>query len=395
MATWDKVRGTLPWVPAYCWQRAVRRSPRVKPVHLIITLADHFEPGILPHAEGKLAARSLQEQRLERWCKDYPRAVEDWPDHDGRTFRHTYFYPAEQYDKGLIDLLAQHCHEGWGEIEVHLHHGLEKPDTAETTRQRLCEFRDALVGHGCLSQLDGRGGPRYAFVHGNFALANSMQGRCCGVDSEIEVLAHTGCYADFTLPSSPNPAQISKINSLYECNWPLYRKGAHYDGRDLRSGRFSPMLPLMIQGPLLLDFSRRSRHWPLPTVENGALTGSRPATMGRLKMWTNAAIGVEGRPDWIFIKLHCHGMDPRDHDAMLGASIRGFLREIKEQSRDGKEYQIHYVTAREMTNLAMAACDGCEGNPNDFRDYRLELIKQGNARRSLSDALRNLDSVVA
>jgi hypothetical protein len=375
--TLDKARGMLPWVPAYCWQRLTRRASRLKPVHLIIGLADHFEPGILPHEEGKLAERALQEQRLERWCREYPKVVADWPDHDGRTFRHTYFYPAEQYDKGLIDRLAQHCRDGWGEIEVHLHHGVETAGTPEATRQVLADFRDALVGHGCLSQMDGIGAARYAFVHGNFALANSMQGRCCGVDSEIEILAETGCYADFTLPSSPNPAQTSKINALYECQWPLSRKAAHREGRNLRSGRFSPMLPLMIQGPLLLDFSRRSRHWPLPTVENGALTGTRPPTMGRLQLWKKAGIRVEGRPDWLFIKLHCHGMDPRDHEAMLGASLRRFLRELKEGSRNGHDYQVHYVTAREMANLVMAACDGCEGNPNDYRDYRLELLRSG------------------
>ena len=375
MSMLDKARGMLSWMPAYCWQRLVRRSPRVKPQHLIIALADHFEPAILPNTMGKHARRAVQEQRLERWCREYPQVVADCPDNDGRTFRHTYFYPAEQYDKGLIDLLAQHCRDGWGEIEVHLHHGIETAGTPETTRQLLADFRDALVRHGCLSQLDGTGGPRYAFVHGNFALANSMQGRFCGVDSEIEILAETGCYADFTLPSSPNPAQISKINALYECNWPLSRKAAHREGRNLRSGRFSPLLPLMIQGPLLVDFSRRSRH--LPTVENGALTGTRPATMGRLKLWRKAGIRVEGRPDWLFIKLHCHGMDPRDDEAMLGAPLRRFLRELKEESRNGREYQIHYVTAREMANIVMAACDGCEGNPNDYRDYRLQLIANG------------------
>jgi hypothetical protein len=379
MAILDKARGVLPWVPAYCRQRLALRSPRVKPIHLIIGLADHFEPAILPGTEGERAESSVQEQRLERWCREYPKVVEDWPDDDGRPFRHTYFYPAEQYDAALIDRLTEHCRAGWGEVEIHLHHGIEGPDTPENTSRQLLEFRDALVRHGCLSQLDGTGGPRYAFVHGNFALANSMQGRFCGVDSEIEILAETGCYADLTLPSSPNPAQTSKINALYECNWPLSRKAAHREGRDLRSGRFSPLLPLMIQGPLLLDFSRRSRRWPLPTVENGALTGNQPATIARLKLWMKAGIRVQGRPDWLFIKLHCHGMDPCDDEAVLGASLRRFLRELKEESRKGHEWQIHYVTAREMTNLVLAACDGCEGNPNDYRDYRLQLMSNAGA----------------
>lgn len=30
-----------------------------------------------------------------------------------------------------------------------------------------------------------------------------------------------------------------------------------------------------------------------------------------------------------------------------------------------------------MANVVLAACDGCEGNPNDYRDYRLELMKGG------------------
>lgn len=379
MSMWDKARGTFPWLPAYCWQRLMR-TQRAKPVHLIISLADHFEPAILPNT-GEHASRALQEQRLERWCREFPKAVKDWPDHDGYPFRHTYFYPAEQYDAGLMDLLAEHCREGWGEVEIHLHHGIHAPSTAEATREVLLEFREALTRHGCLSQLDGRGTPRYAFVHGNFSLANSMQGRFCGVDSEIEVLAETGCYADFTLPSSPNPAQTTKINALYECNWPLSRPSAHREGRDLRIGRYSPLFPLMIQGPLLLDFSRRSRHWPMPTVENGALTGSRPPSLGRLELWRDANITVKGRPDWLFIKLHCHGMDPRDEDAMLGFPLRKFLRQLMDHSRGGSEYKVHFTTAREMTNMVLAACDGCDGDPNDYRDYRLKLIARGKSAR--------------
>ena len=57
---------------------------------------------------------------------------------------------------------------------MHLHHGIEKPDTPENLRRTLVEFRDALADeHQCLSRLDDKGSPMYAFVHGNLALANS------------------------------------------------------------------------------------------------------------------------------------------------------------------------------------------------------------------------------
>ena len=38
---------------------------------------------------------------------------------------------------------------------------------------------------------------------------------------------------------------------------------------------------------------------------------------------------------------------------------------------DGEKWKLHYVTAREMFNIAMAAIDGRSGNPNDYRDHIL------------------------
>ena len=46
-------------------------------------------------------------------------------------------------------------------------------------------------------------------------ITRSPDGRCCGVNDEIDILRETGCYADFTLPSSPSPTQTRKINSIY------------------------------------------------------------------------------------------------------------------------------------------------------------------------------------
>ncbi|MGH9327219.1 MAG: hypothetical protein ACRD2B_11135, partial [Terriglobia bacterium] len=340
-------------------------------VHLIIGLADHFEPAILPETRDEFASRDVQERRLERWCREYPRVVDRWRDSDGRPFCHTYFYPAEQYDPDLIDRLAEHCGAGWGETEVHLHHGCKAPDTRENTLKLLVEFRDNLVKHGCLSRLNPAGAPGYAFVHGNFTLANSGMG-CCGVDEEMEILAETGCYADFTLPSAPNPAQIAKINSLYECGLPLNQRASHRHGRNLRRGRPPRVYPLIIQGPLALAFRNGRRFRPY--IENSAVTGPNPASMERLQLWRRVAITVEGRPDWLFIKLHCHGMDPVDDEAMLGAPMRKFLEQLSVASQGGRAFQTHFVTAREMVNIALAACDGREGSPGQYRDYSFQLI---------------------
>jgi hypothetical protein len=390
----EKGFSTLRWLPAYIRQRFRRRKSGARLVHFIVALADHFEPAIQPESSATYAVRSEQLRRLENWCSKYPAAVESRLDDDGQPFRHTYFYPAEQYDPVLIDRLAEHCREGWGEIEIQLHHGVHSPDNAENTRRVIAEFRDALAAQGCLSYLDGDRTPRYAFVHGNWALANSAQGRFCGVDNEMRILAHTGCYADFTLPSAPSTAQIGKINALYECAAPLDEAVPHRRGKDLRCGTQPKTFPLMIQGPLMLNLGRKKRGWPFPGIENGEITGRNPPTAKRFKLWQEAAIAVRGRPEWLFVKLHCHGMDPRDEQVMLGSQVQQFLSELLDPPGRRDKYRVHFVTAREMVNIALAACDGKGGNPGGYRDYRLRLNRTsgGNESRPSTEQDRSENS---
>jgi hypothetical protein len=385
----QKIWNCTQWLPSFVLQRCIRRSYRRNNLHLIFCLADHFEPAILPGRGGERAGRDVQEARLELWCREIPKGLGEWRDAEGFPFRHTYFYPAEQYEASLVDRIAQHCHGGWGEMEIHLHHGSPEPDTAENTKSTLLEFREALASHGCLSQLSGHGKPLYAFVHGNFALANSARNRFCGVDSEIQILSDTGCFADFTLPSAPNVSQTAKINSLYECALPLDRRAAHRKGKDLRAGHAPQIFPLIVQGPLMWDFARRKSGVPVPVIENGEVASLHPPTMHRLRLWRKAAISVKGRPEWLFIKLHCHGMDPRDAETMHGAAMRLFLQQLTEEARAG-EYRVHFTTAREMANIILAACDGKNGNPGDFRDYRLTRIRRTPEQTDRSNRVVNV-----
>ena len=370
-----KVLRSLRWVPAYCWQRMTRRVPSRGPIHVMVAIANHFEPEFMS-TPGEYANLNERERRVEVWCQEYQALADPWRDVDGSPLRQTYFYPAEHYDRRLIDRLAAHCRAGWGEIEIHLHHGIQKPDTAENTRRALLDFRDVLAGHGCLSYLDEEGPPRYAFVHGNWALANSSGGRFCGVDDEMQVLADTGCYADMTLPSAPDTTQTAKINALYECRSRFNKRAPHRKGRNLRAGQAPTRFPLIVQGPLGVNFSGLLPR-PLPHIENGELTANNPPTMRRLTLWRNAAISVGNRPDWLFVKLHCHGMIPEDTRALLGQPMQRFLGDLIEEGRAGGRYQTHFVTAREMVNIILAACDGRDGNPGSYRDYRFRVRLAG------------------
>jgi len=340
----------------------------------MIAVADHFEPAIVPGDGQARAPYAEQESRLERWCREYPKVIDGWRDSDGRPLVHSYFYPAEQYDRGIVARLADHCHAGWGEIEVHLHHGVLFPDTAANTLQTIIGFRDALAfEHGCLAYLESDPRPRFAFVHGNFALANSAGGFDCGVDQEMQILAEAGCFADLTFPASSfHPSQPAKINSLYECRRPLSERSAHRSGPDLALGR-TPQFPVMVQGPLMVSFHTAASR-PV-RIENGSFTRNNPPSIARLQLWKRATISVQGRPGWLFLKLHCHGMDPTQEDCVMGRSFQHFLHSLVEGAEERGEI-LHFVSAREMVNVILAACDGREGNPGDYRNYFFKPWKQ-------------------
>jgi hypothetical protein len=332
------------------------------PVHLIMVVANHFEP--LWNGRSLAEGRRIQ----ERWCRGLEAlGVKDG---GGRPFRHTYFFPAEQYHPELLQPLAEHCAAGFGEIEVHLHHGLEGPDTPEALERQLREFTERLLGHGCLARDRQTGRVGYCFVHGDWALANSAGGPRCGVDSEMAILARTGCYLDCTLPSAPGPTQVPVVNAIYQCARPLTERAPHRRGIPLRAGQGAVRLPMLLQGPLLLDWSRRVGPVPVPRLENGDLTAEYPPTAQRFRLWASARVAVQGRPEWVFIKLHTHGLIERHLPVLVGEPMQRFLDEVLAAFGAGLGHRVHFATAREAANMILAAVAGERGDPGSFRDYR-------------------------
>jgi hypothetical protein len=371
-----KLSWSLPWLARYPFWRAGELLRRARegdgPLHLVVVVANHFEPswseggGLLPLDE--------QRRRLDRWCETARQTGEAVRDVDGTPFRHTNFYPAEQYHAPLLDTMAALQREGFGEVEVHLHHGVESPDTESNLRRALVEFRDLLAEeHGCLSREELNGQPKYAFVHGNLALANSAGGRFCGVDAEMRVLAETGCYADMTLPAAPQQPQVPRLNAVYECGRPLEEAVPHRSGPSLRVGK-RPQLPVIFTGPLVFIWSRRVKGVPVPRIDDGVLSANYRTDFRRLERWAGARVAVRGRPEWVFLKLYCHGFFTHDQDACIGEGARRFWSEALEESERTGRYRIHFASAREAFNIALAAVDDCSGDPHQYRDYRLRPI---------------------
>ncbi len=323
-----------------------------RPLHVFLCIADHYEP-----LRGK-APLATQRERVERWRRDYPASVAGLKDSRGRAPQHTFFYPAEEYVAEHLDYLAELCHRGYGEVEIHLHHDA---DCSHDLRETLCSFKETLFHrHGLLAKA-ADGEISYGFIHGNWALDNSRpDGRWCGVNDELTVLRETGCYADFTMPSAPNPCQTRMINSIYYAFDDPARPKSHDRGLLARAGMRSPRNGLlMIQGPLALGWKRRGRAI-YPALENGELHGGRPPTPERLRLWLQAGVSVAGRPDWIFVKLHTHGAWERNADMLLGEPMRRFHESLAAFAERQPELRYYYVTAREMASLVAQAEQGAQ-----------------------------------
>ena len=125
---------------------------------------------------------------------------------------------------------------------------------------------------------------------------------------------------------------------------------------------------MMIPGPLALNWGSR-KYGIIPRLENSCLQGSQRPTAARLEHWMRARIEAPGRPDWRFVKLHAHGAQERDWDALLGPPMRAFHEGLARRSADDPRFSVHYVTAREMFNLAAAVEAGWRGSVDGARDF--------------------------
>ena len=330
------------------------------PIHLLLCIADHYEP------HNGSADVDTARRRVRTWVESYPRLFGHFRDSDGRPPQHTFFFPIEQYNAGYVGRLADLCHSGFGEVEIHLHHDR---DTADGLRTRLLESKELLAHrHGLLAHDRRTGEVKYGFVHGNWALGNSHpSGRFCGVMNQLDVLRETGCYADFTFPSAPDPTQPAKINSIY------YAADDPAGFRPQRTKKPVDGGLLLIQGPLVLNWRRRK--WGVfPRMENGCIQGNQPACSERVDAWLRARVQVPGRPDWFFVKLHTHGAPEKNQQVLLGDRMAEFHSALAERSASRPDFRFHYVTAREMYNLVRAAEAGWTGTVQDARDFQLEAI---------------------
>jgi hypothetical protein len=325
------------WLPGLLYDQLVQNSAPADTRDVYFALTDHYEPA------WRQADLETQRRRVRAWTDKYPQIASRHQDWEGKFPQHSFFYPEEEYLPEHLEAIADLARSGFGDVEVHLHHHNDTPDGL---KEKLLRFTEVLHGaHGLLRQ-DERGRLSYGFIHGNYALNNARpDGTWCGVDDETSILLETGCYADFTMPSAPNPTQSRKTNSIYYA-LPSPRPRGHDRGPDARARSTPPPGLLMIQGPLTLNW-----HWRkfgiLPRIENADLSWHRRVTPERISLWLGQRISLRDAQDQVFIKLSTHGAQDRNLEYLLNEGLDSMWTLIESEC-DRIGARLHYVTAHEM-----------------------------------------------
>jgi hypothetical protein len=295
---------------------------------------------------------------------EYPAFAKSHRDADGRPVQHTWFYPIEQPVDRNVEALKSLVAGGYGEVELHLHHG---NDSMESARRRFQDGIAWLQRWGFLKGTDGA--THFAFIHGVWALDNGTRdSRECGVNRELALLRELGCFADYTFPSLNVSAQPAMVNTIFMATDDDGPKS--YDhGVPVTLG-VKPVGDLMIiEGPLVIALSSAPGRL-FADVEDGNVHPAAPAGVTRAERWVRSRVHVKGRPDWQFIKIHGHGAqnDPNISE-WIGPHFGEALAHFERAYNDGSRFVLHYITAREAYNLVRAAADGKTGDPKHYYDY--------------------------
>jgi len=108
--------------------------------------------------------------------------------------------------------------------------------------------------------------------------------------------------------------------------------------------------------------------WKNGRVEYAAFETFAPYYSDRIDYWMRAGVQVQGQPQWVFVKLHTHGM--QSAETFLGPQLGQLFSQLEDYC--GKRgYRLHYVTAREAYNIVKAAEAGHVGDAGKYRDFEV------------------------
>ncbi len=230
LARLETLRTLHLWLPGYGVTRlrdiADRDRSTIKRVW--VTIADHFEPW------WRRADERTALERVQRWARRWPLIAGRHADAAGRPPCYTFFYPEEQYHPAAIDALSRLAGMDIADVEVHLHHDA---DSEAAFVDRVGRFIERLHTRHALLRRDDRG-IRFGFIHGNWALDNSLAWRArLRAQQRDHAAAQAGLLRRFHAAvgaiagpdadrqhdllgeGRSSPAQVSRYRRPRDCEW--------------------------------------------------------------------------------------------------------------------------------------------------------------------------------
>ncbi len=281
-------------------------------------------------------------------------------DGDGRKFQLTFACPGRNPDSTALHVLTEYCRRGLGEVE----YLIPRDYSSEASmREKLEQGLRRFNSHGWMKTVNSE--IRFAVVRER---SDSERGEA-DLRRQVSVLSDLGCYADMGFPGVRSSRPPSRVNTMFMVS--SADSEPYNESDELRAGRLGKGGLLVIEGPFLIDWT----DWRLtlrPYVEDGHLNPEALPDPGRVDSWIRANVHVIGQPNWIFVKLTIDGLSDAASAQSLQHSLDQSLMYLEEVYNDDELYRLHYVTAREMYNMAMAAQAFKSGNAGLFRDYLIE-----------------------
>lgn len=350
LAIRNRLRHAEIWLLPYLKERIRRFGRNGQAQRVWVSVTDHYEP----LTGGASLATALM--RVGEWRTQWPKIASRAPrDASGQMPQYSFFYPQEKYHHEILEGIADMVRQGIGDVEVHLHHRDERPEAFERKIKEFCARLSE--DHGLLRQLDGR--TVFGFIHGNWALDNALPGGAwCGLNGEIRLLSKLGCYADFTLPSAPSPAQGRVVNQIYWCTANPDDAPRSFDkGIEARPGGGKNGDLLIITGPLGLRYANRL----LPRIETGEIADYDLPTRTRVSRWFDLApmIGQD-----IFIKLYTHGAQDGNRESLLTGSLEQLFGFVAEEA-DDRRIELHWASAWQMYQAAAEIIGSVSSTANE------------------------------
>ncbi|MBI4358112.1 MAG: hypothetical protein HY584_02325 [Candidatus Omnitrophica bacterium] len=348
------VDAKYPWLWMYLADQARfgKDEPVSRPKHILFLYVDHFEPH--------------DQETMSRWMEGYPEMAKKHEDADGKLPQHSFFWFFSRSDgvekRSFLKQLAQLVYEGYGEIELHMHHG---NDTEETFLKQMNEAIQLSKEVGAFVTQEVQPRTTFGFIHGMWGLDNSRGAGVCGITNELILLRKLGCYADFTNPSW-GPMHPRIINRFYYATDDPNQPKSYDRGPEMEVGRPGVGDLFMFTGQSGLRLNSI-----VPRYDHGEIDHEHPASEERMDQWIKNAVVIKGQPEWLFIKVFSHGAMLEDHGVMLGTQADQMRTYLESQYNDGVNYVLHYVTAREAYNIAKAAEAGKTGDPSQYRDFMI------------------------